>query len=89
MKTAPIPVTTPHPTIAAVVNGTSVGIFTHWMSRTTVRSANALVAAKFDRASPFSVNGWLALAIDVRHDVGRPSAHASHVPQLAKVAMMT
>jgi hypothetical protein len=89
LNTAPIPVTTPHPMIAAVVSGTSSGILTHWTSRTTVRSANALVAAKLEIGSPSSVNGRLALAIEERHSVGRPSAHASHVPQLATVAMQT
>ena len=46
LSTEPMPVTTPQPTRAADVSGTSSGILTHWMSRTTVRSANALVAAK-------------------------------------------
>src|SRR3990170_2539796 len=75
--------------MAAVVSGTSSGILTHWTSRTTVRSTNALVAAKFDTGSPLSVNGRLALAIEVRHIVGRPSAQTAHVPQLATVAMHT
>ena len=46
LNTAPMPVTTPQPTSAADVSGTSSGIFTHCTSRTRVRSANTDVTAK-------------------------------------------
>ena len=52
---------TPQPTRQAEVNGTSFGILTAWKPLTTVRSVNTDAAAKFQHASPFSVNGWAML----------------------------
>ena len=75
--------------MAADVSGTSSGIFTHCTSRTTVRSAKALVAAKLKIGSESRVNGWLQLASVARHEVGLPSAQCSQVPQAVRVAMMT
>ena len=89
LNTAPMPVTTPHPTSAAEVSGTSFGIFTHWTSRTMVRSAKALVAAKFQIGSPSRLNGWEAFPSVLRHAVGLPDAHRSHIPHEDRVAMTT
>jgi len=38
-------------------------------------------AAKFQAASPPTVNGWLALAMLLRHHAGRPVLHHLQAPQ--------
>ena len=65
-----MPVTTPQPTRAADVSGTSSSIFTHCMSRTSVYSPKALVDAKFHTPSPFMVNGWVGAPMLLRQRAG-------------------
>ena len=84
-----MPVTTPQPTSAAEVSGTSSGIFTHCTSRTTVRSENTDAPAKLTTGSPSRVKLGAALPSVARHDVGRPLAHALHMPHAVRVATIT
>ena len=52
LNTVPTPVMTPHPIRHADSRGTSVGIRTAWISRTTTSSANTDAAAKSHAGSP-------------------------------------
>ena len=83
-----MPVTTPQPTSAADVSGTSSGMGTTCTSRTTVRSANTEAAAKLLTPLPSRVKFSLAFPSVWRHDVGRPLLHCSQKPQAARVAMI-
>ena len=38
-------------------------------------------AAKFQAGSPATVNGWLAFAMLLRHQAGRPVLHHLQAPQ--------
>ena len=87
LNTAPMPVTTPQPTRAADVNGTSSSIFTHCVSRTSVCSPNALVEAKLQIRSPSIVNGCVRAPSVLRQRAGCPSPQALHRPHEARVAM--
>ena len=79
--TDPMPVSTPQPIRHATDRSMSSSILTHWMPLTTVCSAKNDAAAKFHAASPPTVNGWLALAMLLRHHAGRPVLHHLQAPQ--------
>ena len=90
LNTAPMPVTTPQPTSAAEVSGTSSGIFTHCTSRTTVRSENTDAAAKlYDR---LAVEREVGCRVAERRPGTTWAGHshtASQNPHAARVAMIT
>ena len=68
--TEPMPVSTPQPMRQATPSGMSSGILTHWTPCTTVYSEKNDAAAKFQAGTPPTVNGWLALAMLLRHHAG-------------------
>ncbi len=88
-RTAPTPVSTPHPISAADVSGMPRGIRTACTARTTVRSAKAELDAKLYTSRPPCRNGFPGIPIEARHIVGRPRSHSAHVPQLASVDSAT
>jgi len=89
LRTAPTPVSTPHPMRQAEVRGTSAGMRTACTSWTTVTSVKTEAAAKLWVGVPLRVNGVPTWPRDRRHQVGWPVLQARQVPQLARVAITT
>ena len=84
-----MPVTTPQPTSAAEVSGTSFGdLHALDVAHDGALDERAGGGEVPDRLA-VEVNGWVALPSVLRHAVGVPDAHSSHMPQAASVAMMT
>ena len=89
LRTAPIPVTTPHPTRQAALKGTSSGMTTAWFSLTTVSSENTPVFANWNAPSPPTVKGLSKRADVDRQCVGSPRSQAAQWPQLPSVVSTT